>query len=112
MWVTSLQLTHHRGVRVRPGQPHPRGVLEGELTSYMLGQARLDVVALKPGPHGGLDLAVIYRPRFVGIGNEVFRISGLERVGEPPAWVHQEWICTPGPRPTVIPGEPSRVRLP
>jgi hypothetical protein len=109
MWAV-VKFTHNRGVKLRPGTEHPRGVLAGELSSYTLGQRRLEAVALKPGPHGGKDLAVIYRPRFVGIGTEVFRIGGLERVGDPPAWVHQEWICTPQPRPLDIPGEPTYAR--
>jgi hypothetical protein len=111
MWAC-VELTHHRGVKVRTGQRHPRGVLQGELKSYTVGPHHLSALALSAGPHGGTELAVIYRPRFVAVGYEVFRISGLERIGEPPAWVHQEWLCTPGPRPEDIPGEPTRKRLP
>jgi hypothetical protein len=111
MWA-AVEFTHNRGVKLRPGTEHPRGVLAGELTSYTLGDKRLEAIALKPGPHGGDDLAVIYRPRFVGVGTDVFRISGLERVGDPPAWVHQEWICRPQPRPAHIAGEPTRFRRP
>jgi hypothetical protein len=109
MWA-AVKFTHNQGVKLAPGTEHPRGVLAGELSSYAVGQRRLEAVALQPGPRGGTDLAVIYRPRFVGIGPEVFRISGLERVGDPPAWVHQEWICTPSQRPADIPGEPTHKR--
>jgi hypothetical protein len=87
MWAR-VEFTHHRGVKVRLGQAHPRGVLQGELKSYTVGPHHLNALALSPGPTGGAELAVIYRPRFVAVGNDVFRISGLERVGEPPAWVH------------------------
>jgi hypothetical protein len=111
MWA-AVEFTHNRGVKLRPGTEHPRGVLAGELSSYTLGERRLEAIALKPSPHGGDDLAVIYRPRFVGVGTDLFRISGLERVGNPPAWVHQEWICTPLPRPAHIAGEPTRARRP
>jgi hypothetical protein len=109
MW-TRVEFTHHRGVKVRPGHAHPCGVLHGELASFTVGPRHLSALALNPGPHGGPELAVIYRPRFVAVGNDVFRVSGLERIGEPPAWVHQEWICTPGARPADIPGEPTSNR--
>jgi hypothetical protein len=111
MWAR-IQLTHHRGVKIGAGQAHPRGVLQGELASYAVGPRHLTALALNPGPQGGPELAVIYRPRFVAVGSEVFRLSGLERIGEPPAWVHQEWICTPGPRPDDLVGEPTRNRRP
>ena len=97
-------------MKIAPGHPRPLGVVQGELSTYALGQAHLTAVALKAGPHVTSDLAVIYRPRFVGIGTDVFRIAGLERVGDPPAWVHQEWICKPCQRPADIPGEPTRNR--
>jgi hypothetical protein len=111
MWAT-VEFTHSNGVKLRAGHQHPRGLLHGELTSYALGPYRLEALSLKPGLHGGLDLAVIYRPKFVAVGTDVFRVSGLERTGNPPAWVHQEWICTPHPRPADMPGEPTRDRRP
>jgi hypothetical protein len=111
MWA-AVEFTYNRGVKLRPRTEHPRGVLAGELSSYTLGDKRLEAIALKPSPHGGDDLAVVYRPRFVGMGTDVFRISGLERVGDPPAWVQQEWICTPLPRSAHIAGEPTWARRP
>jgi hypothetical protein len=74
-----VEFTRNRGVKLRPGSEHPRGVLTGDLSSYTLGDKQLGAVALKPSPHGGDDLAVIYRPRIVGVGTDVFRISGLPR---------------------------------
>lgn len=111
MWAV-VEFTHYRGVKLRVGQPHPRGTLEGELVSYGLRAVDTSVIALKAGPNVASDLAQMYRPRFVGVGTEVFRVAGLERSGAGPAWVHQEWICFPKQRPSDIPGEPSRERRP
>lgn len=111
-WPAVIEFTHHRGVKLRVGQPHPRGTLEGELVSYGLRASDTCVIALKAGPNVASDLAQMYRTRFVGVGTEVFRVAGLERFGAAPAWVHQEWICFPRPRPAGIPGEPSRERRP
>lgn len=111
MWVV-VEFTHRAGVKLARGQQHPRGRLEGEIVSYTVGQANVSAVALKCGLHVAPDLAVMYRPRLVGIGPDVFRISGLERHGEPRAWVHQEWICTVKRRPDDPPGEPTRARRP
>lgn len=111
MWA-AVDFTHHRGVKLRPGQAHPRGTLEGELVSYGLRASDTCVIALKAGQNVTGDLALMYRPRFVGVGGEVFRVAGLERSGNAPAWVHQEWICAPKPRPADIPGEPTRTRRP
>lgn len=94
------------------GKVHPRGCLEGELVSYTLRQHDLGAVSLKQSLNAPTDLAVLYRPRFVGIGTDVVRIAGLERVGDPPCWVHQEWICTPRRRPADMAHEPTRDRRP
>lgn len=111
MWV-AVEFTHHRGVKLRAGHLHPRGILEGELVSYGLRASDTSVIALKAGQNAIGHLAIMVRPRFVGVGTEVFRVAGLERSGQPPAWVHQEWICLPKPRPADIPGEPGRARRP
>jgi hypothetical protein len=111
MWVT-VEFTHRQGVKLPRGQQHPRGRLAGEIVTYTLGQSLVDAISLKLSPHTGPDLAVMYRPRLVGVGREVMRIAGLERYGAPPAWTHQEWICHLTPRPADVPGEPSRVRRP
>jgi hypothetical protein len=111
MWV-KVELTHRQGVKLGRGQLHPRGRLEGELSTYTLGQSRVDAISLKLSPHTGLDVAVMYRPRLVGICADTFRIAGLERHGAPPAWMHQEWICQLAERPADVPGEPSRTRRP
>lgn len=113
MWAR-VTFTHRRGVKLGQGQQHPRGLLEGELVSYVVGQRRLEAVALKASFHTGPDLAVLYRPRLVGIGLDNCRIAGLEHVGTGTdgAWVHQEWICLLEARPVNPAGEPSRERRP
>ena len=111
MWA-AIVFTHHRGVRLAPGKEHPRGCLEGELVSYRLRQDALSAVSLKAGLNAPTDLAVLYRPRFVGFSSDVVRIAGLERLGEPACWVHQELICAPRERPADIPYEPRRTRRP
>jgi hypothetical protein len=111
MWV-AVEFTHLRGVKLRAGQAHPRGTLQGELVSYVLQAGCTSAVSLKTSLNVTADLAVMYRPRFVGVGGEVFRLAGLERAGDPSAWVHQEWICLPKPRPSDLLGEPSRARRP
>jgi hypothetical protein len=105
MWA-AVEFTHHRGVKLKNGQVHPRGVLRGEITSYAIGSKNTHAVGIRPG-HVGADLANLYCIRLVAIGKDAFRLAGLERCGDPPAWVHQEWICRLEPRPPDLP-EPGR----
>jgi hypothetical protein len=44
-----------------------------------------------------------------GVSSALYSL-GLERVGESPGWMHQEWIHAPVARPRDIPGEPSSNR--
>lgn len=105
MWA-AVEFTHLRGVKLKSGRVHPRGVLRGEITSYALGTKNTHAVSIRPG-HVGADLANLYCIRLVAIGKDVFRLAGLERHGDPPSWVHQEWICRLEARPADLP-EPGR----
>lgn len=108
MWA-AVSFTHVKGVRLLPGQPHPRGSIEGEVQTFGLGRRATTVLGVRTDFRGP-DVALLYACKVVGIGPDVVRLSGLERVGE--AWVRQEWICSLKLRPNVVPGEPSRDRLP
>jgi hypothetical protein len=109
MWA-AVELTHHHGVQLKHGQVHPRGVLRGEIASYAVGRKNTHAIAIKYGHVGG-DLANLYCVRLVSIGADLVRLAGLERCGDPPSWVHQEWICRLEPRPLDLPepGRPGRV---
>lgn len=108
MWM-KVALTHRAGTRLKAGETHPRGQLEGEIRSYAVGRRRSHVLSLRFDVQGS-DLAQLYAVQLVGIGPNVFRVSGLERSGS--AWVRQEWICELAERPEDLPGEPSRYRRP
>jgi hypothetical protein len=108
MWA-AVEFTDCKGVKLRPGEAHPRGSLEGEIQTYALGARRASVISVRLDVRGP-DLAVLYGPRLAGIGPDVIRVLGFERSGQ--AWVRQEWICFLKARPRDVPGEPTRDRRP
>lgn len=108
MW-SAVAFTHLDGVPLARGAAHPRGRIEGEVQSYAVGPRAKTVISLRVNVQGP-DVARLYGSKLVGIGPDVVRMSGLERSGD--AWVRQEWICFLKPRPSEVPGEPTRDRRP
>jgi hypothetical protein len=88
----AVEFTHCKGEKIGRGCQHPRGIVEGHIQSFSLGQSRSQIVSLRESRTYGGEIARLYGVRLVGIGPGVIRLAGLERCGN--AWVHQEWICT------------------
>jgi hypothetical protein len=89
----AVQFLYLRGVRLKPGQHHPQGIIKAHVQTYSL-KGTL-IASLKQEPSLAQELALLYRVELSGIGSDRFRLIGLEKVvsGREVAWVNQCWVC-------------------